>query len=271
MRKLLVILNAMLRKQTHWHATALASSTSTLHPLADAGFPNTVAARVSNDPRRASWRADTRYFTTLILNATSSCPAGVSRSPALTGSCPNWLTLTRLARRLEISIVAQSIATFPAIRSFSATAVTFLTTVWMERRGRKKSRRPPQLNPLYVENRDLDERELAAALAHRGELVFEKQLFDVFAGNRNAQLLLTQLLAPFHDVVLYGVYTEVCVRDAVNGLVGIGPQIHVVIDAIADIGDAGDGYRKQWIDAGVRLLTWPNWPRRSKELRVSAW
>jgi transposase len=36
MRKLLVILNAMLRSKTHWHATALASSTSTLYPLADA-------------------------------------------------------------------------------------------------------------------------------------------------------------------------------------------------------------------------------------------
>jgi len=56
-------------------------------------------------------------------------------------------------------------------------------------------------------------------------------------------------------VLLYGVYTEVCVRDAVDGLLGIGPQIHVVIDAIADIGDAGHGYRKQWIDAGVGLLT----------------
>jgi transposase len=36
MRKLLVILNAMLRSKTHWHATVLASSTSTLYPLADA-------------------------------------------------------------------------------------------------------------------------------------------------------------------------------------------------------------------------------------------
>jgi transposase len=40
MRKLLVILNAMLRSKTHWHATALASSTSTLYPLADAVSEN---------------------------------------------------------------------------------------------------------------------------------------------------------------------------------------------------------------------------------------
>ena len=36
MRKLLVILNAMLRNKTHWHATVLTSSTSTLYPLSDA-------------------------------------------------------------------------------------------------------------------------------------------------------------------------------------------------------------------------------------------
>ena len=33
MRKLLVILNAMLHNKTHWHATALTSSTSALSPL----------------------------------------------------------------------------------------------------------------------------------------------------------------------------------------------------------------------------------------------
>jgi hypothetical protein len=36
MPKLFVILNAMLRSKTHWHATVLASSTSTPYPLADA-------------------------------------------------------------------------------------------------------------------------------------------------------------------------------------------------------------------------------------------
>jgi transposase len=33
MRKLLVILNAMLHNKTHWHATALTPSTSALSPL----------------------------------------------------------------------------------------------------------------------------------------------------------------------------------------------------------------------------------------------
>jgi transposase len=36
MRKLLVILNAMLRSKTHWQAPALATMTSTISPLADA-------------------------------------------------------------------------------------------------------------------------------------------------------------------------------------------------------------------------------------------
>ena len=36
MRKLLVILNAMLHNKTHWHATTLTYSTSTLYPLGGA-------------------------------------------------------------------------------------------------------------------------------------------------------------------------------------------------------------------------------------------
>ena len=36
MRKLLVILNTMLRNKTHWHAPALAATTSTISPLAGA-------------------------------------------------------------------------------------------------------------------------------------------------------------------------------------------------------------------------------------------
>jgi transposase len=44
MRKLLVILNAMLHNNTHWHATALTSSTSTLYPPGVQSL-DTVAAR----------------------------------------------------------------------------------------------------------------------------------------------------------------------------------------------------------------------------------
>jgi hypothetical protein len=48
MRKLLVILNAMLRNKTHWQTPVLATSTSTIYPLR-ARYLNTVAAGTSNN------------------------------------------------------------------------------------------------------------------------------------------------------------------------------------------------------------------------------
>ena len=52
-------------------------------------------------------------------------------------------------------------------------------------------------------------------------------------------------------------YTEVCVRDAVRGLMRIAPhiRIHLVTDATADIGPDGRSYRDKWKSAGVDLIS----------------
>ena len=101
-------------------------------------------------------------------------------------------------------------------------------------------------HPLFIENRELSEAERARAIAWRGELVFEKQLFDAFAGNRNTASILGAMLKDYTDVVVYGVYTEVCVADAIRGLQQFGKRLHVVTDAIADIGDEGPSFRQRW-------------------------
>jgi nicotinamidase/pyrazinamidase len=121
--------------------------------------------------------------------------------------------------------------------------------------GQRKIDETAPRNPMYIENRELEDSTIEQAIAHRGELLIEKQRFDVFTGNRSAERLLYRVLKDYDDVIVYGVFTEVCVNDAVNGLARLGPQIHVVSDAIADIGPDAESFRRKWLAAGVRLLT----------------
>lgn len=162
---------------------------------------------------------------------------------------------TRLARKLGCRIVASVDRHFPEDRELKRNGGEFDDHCMDGTQGQRKIDATAPRDPHFVENRDLSEAESDAILAHREDLVIEKQRFDVFAGNRNADALLRWLLRNYTDVVVYGVYTEVCVHDAIGGLLTMGPKLHVISDAIADIGPAGEHHRAQWRAAGVELLT----------------
>jgi nicotinamidase/pyrazinamidase len=121
--------------------------------------------------------------------------------------------------------------------------------------GQKKIPETEPLNPLYIPNHPLSPKEIEDALTHKGEIVFEKQEFDVFMGNRHARAILRMLLEPYRDVVVYGVYTEICVARAVEGLAQLGPKLTIVKDAIADVGADAETLRKKWQRAGIEFVT----------------
>lgn len=176
---------------------------------------------------------------------------------------PTLAALTTLAHRLNIRIVASVDRHFPGDPELIRNGGKYPDHCMDGTPGQRKIDETAPLKPLYIENRDMTEAELETALAHRGEIVIEKQRFDVFAGNRNAPALLAQLLSNYSDVVIYGVYTEVCVAGAVNGMLRLrGPNLHIVTDAIADIGADAPAYLAAWKASGVELLTFAELERQ---------
>jgi len=168
---------------------------------------------------------------------------------------PVLRAVTVLARQRQIRILGSVDRHFPEDPELQRNGGEFPDHCMNGTDGQKKIDATAPLNPLYVENRILSPEETERILAHPGEIIFEKQLFDVGAGNRNSSDLLPRLTAQCSDIVVYGVYTEVCVRDAIKALIHLNKRLHVVVDATADIGADGPSYRAKWQAEGIDLLS----------------
>jgi len=127
--------------------------------------------------------------------------------------------------------------------------------------GEQKIDETAPRNPLYLENRQYSPHEIQRILDHKGEIIFDRYQFETFVRNAHVRAILRLLLQPISDVVIYGVYTEVCVDRVITELIGLGPKLHLVKDAIATSSSDRAGFFEKWTQQGAQLITF-------EELRI---
>jgi len=182
-------------------------------------------------------------------------PGGSLFVPGADSIIPALAAVTRLARDHQIRIVCSVDRHFPGDRELKRNGGAHDDHCMDGTEGQKKIEATLPLNPLYIPNHALSSEEIHAVLDHKGEIIFEKQEFDIFIGNQHARPMLRLMLEKYTDIVIYGVYTEICVNHAVAGLLDLPPKLHIVSDAIADIGQDADTFRQKWQKKGVDFVT----------------
>jgi len=184
-------------------------------------------------------------------------PAGALYVPAAAPIIPNLARLTRLARSgtPRIRVIGTVCRHFPGDRELAPNGGLYPPHCMDGTPGQRKIDATAPVAPRWIENRTYTRRELDELLG--GDEVFiEKQDVDPLVGNRNTAAVLPRLLEGVDDVVIYGVVTEICIDRAVRMLLGRGPRLHVVRDAIAALDEVrGRECEARWQAGGVDLTT----------------
>lgn len=108
-------------------------------------------------------------------------------------------------------------------------------------------------NPLVFDWRD--EYDIRAELeGYDGEIVVYKDRFNVFEGSPHTDEIVEELDPD--TAVVYGVASDVCVDQAVNGLLERDIEVYVVEDAIKGINpENAENARKRWLERGAETVS----------------
>ena len=168
---------------------------------------------------------------------------------------PVWKAITDLARDQKVQIVCSVDCHVPGDPQLKSWGGPYPDHCMAGTPGQQKIDETAPLNPLMLENREYTPDEIKQVLDHEGEIVFRRQQFEKLADSAHLSAILRLVLRPFKDIVMYGVYTESCVDREISALIGVGPKLHIITDAIAVIGAESPTFHEKLLHEGVELLT----------------
>jgi nicotinamidase/pyrazinamidase len=202
-------------------------------------------------------RADTTFFYDVDTQRDFILPEGALHGPSAVAIVPALKAVTDFARERKIRIVASVCRHFVGDRELQSCGGPYPDHCMNGTSGQLKIDETNPTAPLFVGNdRDLSNVEFAALIGYPGELIVEKQDLHLFSGNRNARKLIAHLFERYRDVVVYGVFTDLCVDLVVRDFAKYDRKVHVVTDAIAAL-DEGNARAaiEAWKAAGIDLLS----------------
>jgi nicotinamidase/pyrazinamidase len=183
-------------------------------------------------------------------------PGGALYAPGSEKLLPALKQLTELARRRKVRRLCSMDRHFRGDRELARNGGQWPDHCMDGTPGQRKVDETAVSDAHHLPAHEIDAAQLETALRHPGDLIIEKQDVDIVAGNANARALLSRLAREYDNIVIYGVFTDVCVDHAVNALLEHGRGPYVVIDAIHEI-DPGNAAqtRQRWLKRGVKTVT----------------
>ena len=168
---------------------------------------------------------------------------------------PTWKAITDLAREEKIRVVCMVDCHFPGDPELKSWGGPYPDHCMAGTPGQEKIDETRPLHPLMLENREHTPDEIQKILDHHGEIVFRRQQFEKLADNPHLSAILRLVLRPYEHIVMYGVYTEACAAREISALIGIGPKLHLITDAVAVIGEESSTFSEKLQQEGVELIS----------------
>lgn len=166
-----------------------------------------------------------------------------------------WKQLTELATQNSIKVINTADWHFTESKELSEKpdfVNTFPPHCMAESLGARFVNETNPENPLVIDwdkNIKISKKEIESN--SNRNIVLRKDAFDVFKGNPYTEEIV-KLLSP-KTVIVYGVTTNVCVNDAVLGLIKRVPRVIVVEDAIKELPNIPMPI-ESWKKLGVEIM-----------------